>query len=103
MPNIKPNSISKLEKFMRKNDCEIGTLASIIINNIDLDKNIIKLFEKTSTSIINITVPFDKMLTEPKDGKGRMAAEETVSNLLIIAEKIKLAGNDLNWEVLIAE
>ena len=72
-------------------------------NNIDLDKKIIKLFEKTSTSINNITVPFDKMLTEPKDGKGRMAAEETVSNLLIIAEKIKLAGNDLNWEVIIAE
>ena len=69
----------------------------------DLDKNIIKLFEKTSTSINNITFPFDKMLTEPKDGKGRMAAEETVSNLLIIAEKIKLAGNDLKWEVVIAE
>jgi putative iron-regulated protein len=71
--------------------------------NIALDKKIIKLLEKTSTSINNITVPFDKMLTEPKDGKGRMAAEETVSNLLIIAKKIKLAGKDLNWEVLIAE
>jgi hypothetical protein len=43
------------------------------------------------------------MLTKPKDGKGRMAAEETVSNLLIIAEKIKLAGNSLKWEVVIAE
>jgi 3-deoxy-manno-octulosonate cytidylyltransferase (CMP-KDO synthetase) len=28
MPNIKPNSISKLEKLMRKNNCPIGTLAS---------------------------------------------------------------------------
>jgi len=44
MPNIKPNSISKLEKFMRKNDCEIGTLASIIKNNHDLDnKNVVKV------------------------------------------------------------
>ena len=25
MPNIKPNSISKLEKLMRNNDCDIGT------------------------------------------------------------------------------
>ena len=30
MPNIKPNSISKLEKLMRSNDCDIGTLASYI-------------------------------------------------------------------------
>ena len=25
MPNIKPNSISKLEKLMRSNECDIGT------------------------------------------------------------------------------
>ena len=43
------------------------------------------------------------MLSEPKNGSGRMAAEETVSNLLAIAEKIKLAGNGLNWNVTIAE
>ena len=28
MPNIKPNSIKKLETFMRQNECDIGTLAS---------------------------------------------------------------------------
>ena len=28
MPNIKPNFISKLVKLMRKNNCDIGTLAS---------------------------------------------------------------------------
>ena len=32
MPNIKPNSISKLEKLMRNNVCDIGTLASFIKN-----------------------------------------------------------------------
>ena len=30
MPNIKPHSILKLEKLMRKNNCDIGTLASYI-------------------------------------------------------------------------
>ena len=34
MPNIKPNSISKLEKFMRSNNCDIGTLASSIKDKI---------------------------------------------------------------------
>ena len=41
MPNIKPNSISKLEKLMRSNDCDIGTLASYIA-----DKN-----EITNTNV----------------------------------------------------
>ena len=68
-----------------------------------LDKAIIELLEKTSNSIENITIPFDKMLSEPENGLGRMAAEETISNLLAIAEKIKLAGNGLNWNVTIAE
>ena len=30
MPNIKPNSISKLAKLMRGNNCDIGTLATYI-------------------------------------------------------------------------
>ena len=43
------------------------------------------------------------MLSEPKNSSGRQAAEKTVSNLLVLAEKIKVAGNDLNWNVIIAE
>ena len=44
MPNIKPNSISKLEKLMRENDCDIGTLASFIINKNEIaDPNIVKV------------------------------------------------------------
>ena len=44
MPNIKPNSISKLEKLMRQNDCGIGTLASFIKNNDEvIDANIVKV------------------------------------------------------------
>ena len=44
MPNIKPNSIHKLAKFMRNNDCDIGTLASHIKNRNEIfDPNIVKV------------------------------------------------------------
>ena len=44
MPNIKPNSISKLEKLMRNNDCDIGTLASFIKNKDEIiNPNIVKV------------------------------------------------------------
>ena len=44
MPNIKPNSISKLEKLMRQNDCDIGTLASFIQNDNEIiDVNVVKV------------------------------------------------------------
>jgi len=44
MPNIRPNSISKLEKLMRYNKCDIGTLASPLRNSEEiLDKNIVKV------------------------------------------------------------
>ena len=44
MPNIKPHSISKLEKLMRSNDCDIGTLASYIKDKHDIiDPNVVKV------------------------------------------------------------
>ena len=44
MPNIRPDSISKLEKLMRENSCDIGTLASPIKNKAEIeDKNIVKV------------------------------------------------------------
>ena len=44
MPNIKPNSISKLAKLMHINDCDIGTLACLIKNeNEVVDPNIVKV------------------------------------------------------------
>ena len=52
MPNIKPNSISKLEKLMRSNDCDIGTLASYIAN-----KN-----EITNTNVVKVQM--DEMLKD---------------------------------------
>ena len=44
MPNIKPDSISKLEKLMRSNDCDIGTLASSIVDENEIaDINVVKV------------------------------------------------------------
>ena len=44
MPNIKPNSISKLEKLMRSNECDIGTLASYIEDKNDIsDTNVVEV------------------------------------------------------------
>ena len=44
MPNIKPSSISKLEKLMREKKCEIGTLASVLRNKDEInDPNIVKV------------------------------------------------------------
>ena len=44
MPNIKPDSILKLEKLMRSNDCDIGTLASAIKNKDDIiNPNVVKV------------------------------------------------------------
>ena len=44
MPNIKPDSILKLDKFMRSNRCDIGTLACEMNNNNEIfDPNIVKV------------------------------------------------------------
>ena len=44
MPNIKPNSISKLNALMRKNNSDIGTLASILKNKEEIiEPNIVKV------------------------------------------------------------
>ena len=72
-------------------------------NNLKLHENILEIINETNISINNITVPFDKMLSESKNGPGRQAAEKTVSNLLVLAKNFKEAGKDLNWEVIIAE
>tara|TARA_B100000686_G_scaffold343854_1_gene425395 strand:+ start:21 stop:755 length:735 start_codon:yes stop_codon:yes gene_type:complete len=44
MPNIKPGSILKLEKLMRDNVCDIGTLASHLSNKDEItDTNVVKV------------------------------------------------------------
>lgn len=72
-------------------------------NNKQLHEEILNSFNSISENIQNITVPFDKMLTETKNEPGRIAAENTVSNLIILAENFLRAGKELNWNVIIAE
>ena len=44
MPNIKSSSILKLEKLMRSGNCDVGTLASKIVDNNDItNPNIVKV------------------------------------------------------------
>ena len=44
MPNIQPNSISKLAKLMRSNNCDISTLASYITDKKDIiNPNVVKV------------------------------------------------------------
>jgi len=43
MPNIKPESISKLVRLMEKNNCDMGTLASNIKEEDIDDKNVVKV------------------------------------------------------------
>ena len=75
----------------------------VMEKDIKLHENIMQVINNTDDTINNITVPFDKMLSEPKNGLGRQAAEKTVSNLLVLAENFKEAGKNLNWNVIIAE
>jgi len=52
MPNIKPESISKLEKLMRDNKCDIGTLGSPINNDDEIsDINVVKVEAQESLQI----------------------------------------------------
>ena len=49
MPNIKPNSISKLERLMRNGNCDIGTLASKMTNDKEInDPNVCLLYTSPS-------------------------------------------------------
>tara|TARA_B100000029_G_scaffold514450_1_gene617289 strand:- start:846 stop:1577 length:732 start_codon:yes stop_codon:yes gene_type:complete len=60
MPNIKPSSISRLEKLMREKNCEIGTLASILIDKHEIsDPNIVKVQVKETLN--------DKNFLEARD------------------------------------
>ena len=47
MPNIIPETINNLIDYMKKGQCEIGTLASKLSSNEELDdKNVVKVLVK---------------------------------------------------------
>ena len=59
MPNIDPQSISKLEKHMQKNNCDIGTLASILEKNEIMNPNVVKVQVDEDMTISNFLVAKD--------------------------------------------
>ena len=60
MPNIKPNSISKLANFMKNNDCDIGTLASYIKDKSDItNPNVVKVHTNQALKDDNFLVAKD--------------------------------------------
>ena len=72
MPNIKPNSISKLVKLMRGNNCDVGTLASKIINEKEInDPNIVKvqIDQKLENDSFLIAKDFFRVKKELNDEK----------------------------------
>ena len=65
MPNIKPNSISKLVKLIKENDCDIGTLASDIKDREEIkDPNIVKVYFDEKLKNNDFLIPKDFFLTK---------------------------------------
>ncbi len=50
MPNIHPDSISKLDKLMKNDNCDIGTLASIVQNDEISNPNVVKVHTEKNLS-----------------------------------------------------
>ena len=60
MPNIEPNSISKLATLMKENNCDIGTLASYITNKKEIiDPNVVKVYTEQTLKGDNFLVAKD--------------------------------------------
>jgi len=59
MPNIDPNSISKLEKYMRSNNSDIGTLASNLEKNDISNSNVVKVCVEEDMTASNFLVAKD--------------------------------------------
>ena len=67
MPNIKPDSISKLVEFMKNKQCDIGTLASDFNSEAELDNpNVVKVAvkEKLSNDIFLNALDFFRAKTK---------------------------------------
>ena len=55
MPNIHPETINNLINYMNKGHCEIGTLASKLSSNEELDdENVVKVLVKEKLKAENV-------------------------------------------------
>ena len=65
MPNIAPETINNLIDYMKKGECEIGTLASEFSSNSELDdKNVVKVLvkEKMKSGMFVQALDFVKLI-----------------------------------------
>tara|TARA_Y100000591_G_C21810171_1_gene687411 strand:+ start:279 stop:1025 length:747 start_codon:yes stop_codon:yes gene_type:complete len=60
MPNLDPKDIKKLSDFLKKGNCEIGTLASDLKNYSEInDKNVVKVLTKNDIKNSNFSEAID--------------------------------------------
>ena len=66
MPNIEPKIIKNLINYMQQGKCEVGTLASEIKNNFELeDENIVKVLVKEKLKEGNFSEALDFLRVNP--------------------------------------
>ncbi len=101
MPNIKPNSISKLVKLMRSNNCDIGTLASKITNEKEIkDPNIVKvqIDQKLENDSFLIAKDFFRVKKELNDEKIYHHIGIYAFTNIALTKYVKLARSKLEKE-----
>ena len=101
MPNIKPDSISKLVKLMRSNNCDIGTLASQITNEKEInDPNIVKvqIDQKLENDSFLIAKDFFRVKKELNDEKIYHHIGIYAFTNIALTKYVKLARSKLEKE-----
>ena len=101
MPNIKPDSISKLVKLMRGNNCDVGTLASKIINEKEInDPNIVKvqIDQKLENDSFLIAKDFFRVKKELNDEKIYHHIGIYAFTNIALTKYVKLARSKLEKE-----
>jgi len=101
MPNIKPHSISKLVKLMRKSKCDIGTLASHISDRYEhSDSNIVKVNTKEDLNSENFLDAEDFFRTKDnlKDEKIYHHVGIYAFTNIALTKYVKLARSELEVE-----
>ena len=101
MPNIKPHSISKLVKLMRKSKCDIGTLASHMSDKYEYsDTNIVKVNTKENLNSENFLDAEDFFRTKDnlKDEKIYHHVGIYAFTNIALTKYVKLARSKLEIE-----
>ena len=101
MPNIKPNSISKLERLMRNGNCDIGTLASKITNEKEIKApNIVKvqIDQKLENDSFLIAKDFFRVKKELNDEKIYHHIGIYAFTNIALTKYVKLARSKLEKE-----